>query len=60
MLYDKVSNLVHCVNCNIWIYREELYLPDGFENEGRVNHLECDTTVGYTWDPEWLRMIGLD
>jgi hypothetical protein len=36
----------------------EIYLPDGSENEGRLNHLKCDTTIGYTWDPEWLRMIA--
>ena len=57
MEYHNLSNEVYCIACHKWIGMSEIYLPDGSENEGRINHLKCDTTVGYTWDAEWLRMI---
>jgi len=57
MLYFEILNLVYCFMCKQWVEFKDIYLPDGSENEGRLNHLKCDSTIGYTWDPEWLRMI---
>ena len=58
MDYFELGNEALCIGCHKYIGMNEIYLPDGSENEGRLNHLKCDTTIGYTWDPEWLRMIA--
>ena len=60
MLYFEMDNKAYCFNCNKWIEINDIYLPDGSENEGRLNHLKCDTTVGYTFDKEWLNMIEIN
>lgn len=58
MLYSELLNLTYCFNCKEWIDELDIYQPDGFENEGRLCHLKCDSIVGYTWDPEWQMMLS--
>jgi len=45
---------IYCFQCRQ--YKNpytEIYLPDGSENEGRVNCLDCDSLLGFTWDKCW-------
>jgi hypothetical protein len=57
MLYFELADEAYCAGCNKWIGINDIYQPDGSENEGRLNCLKCDSIIGYTWDKEWLRMI---